>query len=114
MAPDDPHPFNVPFSWVGYDELPIVYANQFLIQYQPGESAFVIGVGQSTLPPLIGEPEEIAEQVAQIEFVPIRPLGRIALTEEKMRELMAVLSASLAKADTVKQMIDPRGGGETQ
>jgi len=110
MAPDDPQPFNVPFSWVGYDELPIVYANQFLIQYQPGESAFVIGVGQSTLPPLIGEGEDLAEQISQIDFVAIRPLSRIALTEDKMRELIAVLSASLAKAESVKQMIDPRGG----
>lgn len=109
MAPDDPQALNVPISWVGYDEIPIVYANQFLIQYQP-EGSFVIGIGQSTLPALIGDPGEIAEQAAEIEFVPVRPLSRIVLTEDKMKELIAVLSASSAKADALRQLIDPRGG----
>lgn len=62
------------------------------------------------MPPLIGSPEEIAEQIAQIEFVPIKPLYRIALTEEKARELLAVLQASLVKADQIRDLIDPRGG----
>lgn len=108
MAPTDPTPVKIPYTWVGYDELPILYANQFLVQYQQ-ERSFVLGIGQGTAPPLIGSPEEIAEQIAQIEFVPIKPLLRIALTEEKARELLAVLQASLDKANQIRDLIDPRG-----
>lgn len=109
MAPTDPTPLAIPYAWVGYDELPILYANHFLVQYQE-ERSFVLGIGQGTVPPLIGSPEEIAEQIAHIGFVPIKPLDRIALTEEKVRELLAVLQASLEKADQIRGMIDPRGG----
>jgi hypothetical protein len=108
MAQHDPQALSVPISWVGYDEIPIVYANHFLIQYQP-EDSFVIGIGQATMPALIGEPEEISAQAAEIEFIPVRPLSRIALTEDKMKELIAVLSASLTKAETLRQLTDPRG-----
>lgn len=109
-SPDRPPPINVPLSWVGYDEAAEVYANQFLVQYQP-ENSFVMGIGQSTPPALIGSPEELAEQASQIEFVPVRTLARIAMTEEKMKELIAVLQVSLAKTDQVRDVIDPRRGG---
>ncbi|MGI8802478.1 MAG: hypothetical protein ACR2KV_09945 [Solirubrobacteraceae bacterium] len=111
MAPDDPQPaqINVPFSWVGFDEVPIAYANHFLVQIQP-EGGIVIGIGQGMLPTLIGTPEEIAEQVAQIEFVPVNTLSRIAVAEAKAKELIAVLHASIDNAEKIRQTIDPRGG----
>jgi hypothetical protein len=108
-SPDRPSSIQIALSWVGYDEVPVIYANQFLLQYQP-ENSFVMGVGQSTPPAMLGSPEELAEQARQIEFVPVRTLTRLALTEEKMKELVAVLQASLAKAELVRKVIDPRGG----
>jgi hypothetical protein len=71
VPPDLPERIDVPISWVGYDEAPIVYANQFLLQTQP-EGGFVMGIGQATPPALIGSPEEIAGQVSNIEFVAVR------------------------------------------
>jgi len=108
MAEGDPQRIDVPISWVGYDDLPIAYVNQFLVQAQP-ENCFVMGIGQSTPPALIGGPEQIAEQAAQIEFVAVRPLAKVALTEDKMKELIAVLQVSLDKAAQLRTLIDPRG-----
>jgi len=109
MTPHDSQPpeRQVPLSWVGYDEVPIVYANQFLVQHQDGQ--FVVAFGQFTLPALLGSPEELEEQLSEIEFVPVRPLNRFVLPEGKMRELIAVLEASLSKAERFGQPDDPRG-----
>lgn len=109
MAPDRPQSRDVPLAWVGYDETPIIYANQFLIQFQP-EGSFVIGVGQSTPPALIGTPEQIEQQAMGIEFVAVRPLTKVAITEDKMRELVAALEANLRNFEKFKQSSDPRGG----
>jgi hypothetical protein len=110
MATPDPNQrFELPVSWVGYDEVPIVYANQFLLQIQP-EGSFVMAVGQSTPPALLGTLEEIAAQVSQVEFVPVRTLARVALTEQKARDLVAVLEAALSNSEKLRELIDPRGG----
>lgn len=107
MASDPPQTLEIPLSWVGFDEVPILYANQFLIQFQP-EAGFVIGIGQATGPALIGSPEQVAEQVSQIEFVPVRTLARVALTEMKLRELIAALEANLANFERMQTQFDPR------
>ena len=98
----------VPLSWVGYDDVPIIYANQFLIQFQP-EEGFVMAVGQATAPALIGTPEQIAAQAQQIEFVPVRTLARVAMTRPKLAELIAALEANLSTFDRLKAQSDPRG-----
>lgn len=107
MPAEPPQQIDIPLSWVGYDEVPIAYANQFLIQFQP-EHGFVLATGQATAPPLIGEPEEIAALVQQIEFIPVRTLSRVAVTEAKLRELIAMLEANLRKFDQARSQIDPR------
>lgn len=109
MAPTDQPRTEIPISWIGYDDVPVVYANQILLQYQP-EGGFVIGIGQSTPPALVGSPESMQAQLDDIEFIPVRTLLRAALTEQKMRELIAVFQAGLDKADQFRQLIDPRGG----
>jgi len=104
---------DIPLAWVGYDEVPIVYANQFIVQNQP-EGSFLLGVGQVSPPPLSGSSEaEMIAQLESIEFIPIRPLLRAALTETTMRELAAVLEASLRKAEQRSSNLDPRGGEQS-
>jgi hypothetical protein len=107
--PDPPQTVEVPLSWVGFDEVPIAYANQFLVQFQP-EEGFVLGVGQATPPAIIGTPEQIAAQAAQVEFIPVRTLARVAMTRPKMEELIAALEATLRNFDRMKAHVDPRGG----
>ncbi len=107
MPPEPPAFLAVPLSWVGYDETPILFANQFLIQFQP-DGSFVLGVGQANAPPLLGTPEEIVEQAADITFVPVRTLLRCALTEAKLREVVQMLSANLEKFERARTESDPR------
>lgn len=108
MDPSEPpESIQIPLSWVGFEEVPIAYANQFLIQFQ-GEGAFVLGVGQSTLPPLVGERQDVAEQLADLTFVPVRTLARVALSPDKLRELIAALSANLHNWEQTQQQVDPR------
>lgn len=107
MPPQPPQQVEIPLSWVGYDESPIMYANQFMIQFQP-EDGFVMGIGQATGPAIIGTPEQVAEQVAEIEFVPVRTLTRVAFTEKKLRELVAALEANLQNFEQARAQSDPR------
>jgi hypothetical protein len=108
MASEGPPETNVPLAWVGYDEQPVLLANQFLLQTQPDQSV-VLGIGQMTPPPMTGTPEQIAEQVSQIEFIPIRTLARVGLTEQALRELAATIQAHLDKYDRARSRLDPRG-----
>lgn len=111
MPGSNPQNRDIPISWVGHDEVPISYANQFLVQNQ-AEGSFLLSVGHLSPPALVGNPEQIAAQLEDIEFVPVRPLLRAALTESTMRDLVAVLEASLRKAEQRRETLDPRGGDQ--
>lgn len=101
MAAEPPDPKNVPLTWVGYDELPILFANQILIQHQPGE--FILSFGQATAPPIVGTPEEQVAQAEQIEFVPVRPLIRLGLTPARLREFVATLQVALDRQEQAER-----------
>lgn len=103
---EQPESIDVPIAWVGLDEAPVVVANQFLIQHQPNE--FTLTVGQMTPPPLLGTPEEKAEQARQIDYVPIRVLVRLGLSPTRLRELIAVLQGNLDLHDKTMEGFDPR------
>jgi hypothetical protein len=77
-------------EWIDFDEVPIVFANHFLVQHQPDE--FVITVGQSTGPPLPATPQEA---------ISVETLARIAVTRRRLTELIAVLQAALEDHDRV-------------
>jgi len=109
MASDPPQSIDLPLAWIGYDDVPILFANQLLVQHQQ-DGSFVIGLGQATAPALIGRPEELAEQAAQIEFVPVRTLARVVVTEAKLREFILALEVNLDRFEQTRERLDPRGG----
>ena|SRR5438477_9080911 len=92
---------SVPLVYQGLDELPIMFANQFLIQNQQTE--FIVAFGQQA-PPLIlpGTEEEQAAQLERIEFVPVSMLARFGLTEERFRELLKLMTDYLKSYDDRK------------
>jgi hypothetical protein len=106
-ASEPPERFELPISWVGLEETPISYANQFLIQYQP-DGSFVLAVGVATPPALIGRPDEVAEQMADVTFVPVRTLTRVVLSPAKLKELIATLQANLDNVERIQTQIDRR------
>src|SRR4051812_33505351 len=102
MAHDPQQPLELPLSWVGVDEVPVLFANQFLIQsVAPNE--FVVSVGQLVGPALIGTPEQQAEQAQEISFVPVKPIARISLTRTRMVELIQVLGIQVERHDAATQ-----------
>jgi hypothetical protein len=86
-----------PLEWVDFEELPIVFANHFLVQHQPNE--FVLTLGQVTGPPVVGTPEQVREQARGAPRVPIHTLARVALTRQRAVELIEILQATLEDHD---------------
>jgi hypothetical protein len=87
----------LPTSYVGLDETPISFANNFLIQHQ--EDEFLLTVAALAPPPTLGSEEQVREQLSQIEFVPIQVLGRYGLTRRRLVELIELLKGNLEKHD---------------
>jgi hypothetical protein len=94
-----PHAVDLPPRWTDLEDVPILFANHFLVQQHPHE--FVISVGQLMEPALIGSPEQVREQAAGLTHVPVSTLARVGLTRDRLRELIAVLQASLEEHDRV-------------
>jgi hypothetical protein len=84
-------------EWIDFDEVPIVFANHFLVQHQPDE--FVVSLGQVTGPPLVGTPEQIREQARGVSHVPIHAIARVGLTRQRLVELIGILRAELEEHD---------------
>lgn len=91
--PEFPATISWPAKYVGEDEAPVSLANHFIIQYHQG--LFILSLAQGIPPILLGTPEEQQEQAREIEFVPIRIISRVALTEERVHALMGLLQGHL-------------------
>lgn len=102
----EPEGVAVPLVWSGPEDVPILFANAFVSQFD-NVDGFIVTVGQITPPALIGTPDEVREQVAEIEFVAVKPVVRLGLTRFRMVELIAILQANLDQYDRASTM---RGG----
>jgi hypothetical protein len=80
----------IPLTWIGTEELPLLWVNRFIGQNL--EDHFVLTIGQSVNPPLIGTPEEKIEQLEQIAYVPVRPVARLAFSRARCEELIGILN----------------------
>jgi len=101
----------VPLTWVDADDVPVFFANQFIIQHHQDE--FILTVGQMVPPPLIGTLEEREDQLEQLDFVPVKPLARIAFTHARLVELVQALEGNREIYEQARQARDDqmRGGG---
>jgi hypothetical protein len=106
-----PEGVEVPLAWLGPEDVPILYANAIVAQFEQSLDAFILTIGQMTPPALVGRtPDEIREQLEQLTFVPVKPVARFALSLSKMREVVATLQANLDQYERVATMrpSDPR------
>jgi hypothetical protein len=85
----------VPVVWVGVDDLPVHYVNQFVGTVSPNEAFLTLG---SLVPPAImgATDEDRLAQARSIDFVQIRPVVRVAVTEQGLRDLIGVLNETLS------------------
>ncbi len=81
----------IPLVWVGIEDVPILFANQFVSQFQ--ETEFLLTIGQ-VAPPLILEPMT-DEALARMGPVPVRPIARFAITPAAFEQLVDVLQRNL-------------------
>jgi len=86
---------SLPVVWTGVDDLPVHIVNQFLGQVHSGEIFLTLGV---VAPPILLGVEAEAG-LPRLTYVPARPVARLALTPERLDELVRVLQR-------VRQMYD--------
>lgn len=106
-----PDAIAVPVVWSSPEDVPILYANTFVCQFEQTLDAFILTVGQLTPPALIGATvEELREQAEQITFVAVKPVARFGLTRARLEELIALLQANLDQLERATTMRpgDPR------
>lgn len=84
----------LPVIWVGTENLPVHFINQFVGVVQPGEIHLTLG---SLAPPaVIGATEEDRRaQLEALQFVQVKPVLRMALTPQRLREFIQVLQTTL-------------------
>jgi flagellar motor switch/type III secretory pathway protein FliN len=99
-AMTEPEFMPLPLVYVGIDDVPILYANQFIVQHQQDE--FIISVGQVSPPVLLGDEAEQREQAARLSYVPVRVVARLGLTRQRLAELITVLETNLEHFDAEK------------
>lgn len=93
---------NLPVIWVDLDETPIQMSNMFVSQFLPtGE--FIVSLGQSSGPLLIGSEEEIEEQLTYTTHVAVRPIVRVSFTEETMKQFVGILQMNIERFQQAKQ-----------
>lgn len=80
----------IPLTWIGTEELPLLWVNRFV--GQSVEDHLVLTIGQSVDPALIGTPEEKIAQLDQIAYVPVRPVARLAFSRARCEELIGILN----------------------
>jgi hypothetical protein len=99
MADEDTtEEIKVPMVWVGLEELPVLAANQVLVQIDQDQLYLTLGVAIS--PPLVGsDRDELRMQAEQIKYVAARAVSRVAISRRHLGELIDVLQRSAANFD---------------
>jgi hypothetical protein len=112
MSPEE-EGLEVPVVWGGVEEVPILYANTFVCQWDvAAHGGFILTIGQLTPPALIGTPDEVRGQAEQLSYVPVRAVARIGVTRAKLDELIAILTINRDSYDEHARKMgeDPRNG----
>ena len=84
----------VPLIWVGLDELPVQTATHFVVQIS-GPEELIFTIGHVAPPMLTGTPEQQIQQAESVAFVQGRPIARVGLTTNRIRELIKLLEEAL-------------------
>lgn len=110
---EEPGSVTLPLVWLGPEDVPILYCNAFVSQFDPQTmDSIIVTVGQLTPPAISGATnDEREEQLRSVSFVPIKPVVRLGLTLARARELAATLQANL---DQLERATTVRGGDPRQ
>lgn len=98
MTEEEEQGVRLPISYVGIDETPILFVNNFVIQHDQNE--FILMVSQVQKPLLLGTIEERREQAERITFVPVNVVARLGFTRGRLVSLIDMLQTNLDQHDT--------------
>jgi hypothetical protein len=82
--PDEPQFIEPEAAWIGAEDLPVEFANTF--SGVVGPNAVFINIG-SMVPPSI----ETEDDLANMRFVPVKPIARIAMAPGGLDDLIQTL-----------------------
>jgi hypothetical protein len=99
----------IPVVWENLDGVPVLLANQFIVQHFQDE--FILTIGQMVPPAFLGSEEQREAQLRELDQVTVRPLARIAFTRARLIELVQALEAHRWKYDQIQQAQDEEMGG---
>ena len=105
--PEDAGRFELPIVFTGVEDVPIYFANHFVVQHQ-GDEFFII-VGQVTPPILLGTVDDQRRQASQLTHVPVNVVARIGMNKHRLTELVKILQENLATRDKERLL---EGAGE--
>jgi hypothetical protein len=96
----------IPLAWVGLDDAPITYVNQMILQMgEPNHpSEFLLTFGQLHPPVLLGDPDQNQAQLQAMPYVPVRVVAKLALSEQRVRELHGVIEKVLGNFDQAQRL----------
>jgi hypothetical protein len=72
----------------------MLFANQFIGQVDD-HGDVIITFGQANPPLILGSPEEQAEQAANLAFIQVRPVARLALGRDRIKDVITALQQTL-------------------
>jgi hypothetical protein len=101
MAEEEAEELTIPLSFVGAEDVPVLYANQFVVQFM--QDGFILTVGQLTPPILLGTGEEKREKAKQLSLVPVKVVARLAIDRRRVEELVNLLRTQLERFDEEKR-----------
>ena len=85
----------LPFFFIGAEDVQIVLSNLQVIQHVQQE--FIITFGQFSPPIVMGSPEEQKEQVKSKPYLPVKTVARVAMSPERVANLIEALQSNLGK-----------------
>jgi hypothetical protein len=107
---DDVERLELRIVWTGAEDVPLLFANSFVVQFDVDLGAHILTVGQLVPPALVGTPEEMREQAGQLDFVTVKTIARMAFTPARMAELIGALQANVDQMERATKLRpgDPR------
>jgi hypothetical protein len=88
---------DIPIVWVGVEDTEILFANQFLVQFNQQE--ILLTIGQLTPPVILGPVEQQVQQAERLSYIPVKTVGRFGLTRDRLEELIGVLQTTARNFD---------------
>jgi hypothetical protein len=91
----------VPAVWAGLEESPVFFTNAFLgVLDDQGE--VILCFGQSNPPVFTGPtPEKLAEQASKVTSVNVKPVARLSMSRQRLRELVDVLNLTIRNQEAM-------------